>query len=190
MDGCLYMSSICCYRVFNSWKFRDVTDIWYMFLYMFCISGVRYLTSLTCIFQWAMHAFHVVNDTFLQSYMWEWGFAVICIVFRFRSANFIYANALWKKSGLETWGYGHRDPSRRSRGTLYPQKLALTSPTGGRRSACIVRSRTQATECFMEEVTCVAWIITALILRVFYSHNLKNVPLPKLLKSSKKLELY
>jgi len=29
---------------------------------------------------------------------------------------------------------------------LYPQKLALTSPTGGGRSAGIVRSRTKATE--------------------------------------------
>jgi hypothetical protein len=32
------------------------------------------------------------------------------------------------------------------RGTLYPQKLALTSPTSGGRSVDIVRSRTQATE--------------------------------------------
>jgi len=30
---------------------------------------------------------------------------------------------------------------------LYPQKLALTSPTGGGRSVGIVRSRTKATEC-------------------------------------------
>jgi hypothetical protein len=29
---------------------------------------------------------------------------------------------------------------------LYPQKLALTSPTSGDRSAGIVRSRTKATE--------------------------------------------
>jgi hypothetical protein len=34
-------------------------------------------------------------------------------------------------------------------GTLYPQKLALTSPTSGGRSVGIVRSRTKATEfCF------------------------------------------
>ena len=31
---------------------------------------------------------------------------------------------------------------------LYPQKLALTSPTGGGRSDGIVRSRTKATEFF------------------------------------------
>jgi len=30
---------------------------------------------------------------------------------------------------------------------LYPQKLALTSPTGGGRSVGIVHSRTKATEC-------------------------------------------
>jgi hypothetical protein len=38
------------------------------------------------------------------------------------------------------------DPSRWPRGTIYPQKLALTSPTSGCRSVGIVRSRAQATE--------------------------------------------
>jgi hypothetical protein len=38
--------------------------------------------------------------------------------------------------------YGRGDP----RGTLYPLKLALTSPTNGGRSVGIVRSQTQATE--------------------------------------------
>ena len=33
---------------------------------------------------------------------------------------------------------------------LYPQKLALTSPTGGGRSVGIVRSRTKATEFSLE----------------------------------------
>jgi len=32
---------------------------------------------------------------------------------------------------------------------LYPQKLALTSPTGGGRSVGIVRSRTKATESYI-----------------------------------------
>jgi hypothetical protein len=49
-------------------------------------------------------------------------------------------------SGLEIRDYGRRDPSQWPRGTLYPQKLALTSPTSSRLSVCIVRSRTQATE--------------------------------------------
>jgi hypothetical protein len=49
-------------------------------------------------------------------------------------------------SGLENREYGRRDPSRRPRSTLYPQKLTLTSPTSGDRSFGIVRSRTQATE--------------------------------------------
>jgi hypothetical protein len=39
-----------------------------------------------------------------------------------------------------------RDLSHWPRGTLYPQKLALTSPTSGGRSAGIVRLRTNATE--------------------------------------------
>jgi hypothetical protein len=57
--------------------------------------------------------------------------------------------ATWKKSsgsGLENLEYGRIDPSRWPRGTLYPQKLALTSSTSGGRSVGIVRSRTQATE--------------------------------------------
>jgi hypothetical protein len=48
--------------------------------------------------------------------------------------------------GLETREYGRRDLSRWPRGTLYPQKLALTSPTSGGRSVSIVRLRTKATE--------------------------------------------
>jgi hypothetical protein len=49
-------------------------------------------------------------------------------------------------SGLENRDYGPWDPSRWPRGTLYKQKLALTSPTSGGRSVGIVRSRTEATE--------------------------------------------
>jgi hypothetical protein len=49
-------------------------------------------------------------------------------------------------SGLESREYGRRDPSRWPCGTLYPQTLALTSPTSGGRSIGIVRSRTQTTE--------------------------------------------
>jgi hypothetical protein len=45
-------------------------------------------------------------------------------------------------TGLESREYGRRDQSRRRRGTLYPQKLALTSPTSGGRSVGIVHSRT------------------------------------------------
>jgi hypothetical protein len=49
-------------------------------------------------------------------------------------------------SGLENRKYGRTDPSRWPRDTLYPQKLALTSPTSGGRSISTVRSQTQATE--------------------------------------------
>jgi hypothetical protein len=53
-----------------------------------------------------------------------------------------------KSSGfsLEIREYGRKDPSRWSRDTLYPQKLAPTSPTSGGRSVGIVRSWTEATE--------------------------------------------
>jgi hypothetical protein len=49
-------------------------------------------------------------------------------------------------SGLENREYGLRDPSGWPHGTLYPKKLALTSPIGGGRSVGIVRSQTQATK--------------------------------------------
>jgi hypothetical protein len=49
-------------------------------------------------------------------------------------------------SGLKIREYGSRDPSCWPRGTLYPRKLAPTSPTSGGRSVGIVRSRTQDME--------------------------------------------
>jgi hypothetical protein len=49
-------------------------------------------------------------------------------------------------SSLEIRQYGRRGPLRWPRDTLYPQKLALTSPTSGSRSVAIVRSRTMPTE--------------------------------------------
>jgi hypothetical protein len=49
-------------------------------------------------------------------------------------------------SGRENREYGRRNPSRWPRGTLYLQKLTLSSPTSGGSSVGIVRSRTQATE--------------------------------------------
>jgi hypothetical protein len=57
-----------------------------------------------------------------------------------------------KSSGscLENREYGRRDLSRWLHGTLYPQKLVITSPSSGGRSVGIVRSRTQTMEfvCF------------------------------------------
>jgi hypothetical protein len=51
------------------------------------------------------------------------------------------------KSGLENRAYGCRGICRNDHATpLYPQKLALTSPTSGGRSVGIVRSGTKATE--------------------------------------------
>jgi hypothetical protein len=48
--------------------------------------------------------------------------------------------------GLENREYGCMDPWRWPRGTLYPQKLALTSPTSGGYSVGVVRWRTQDTK--------------------------------------------
>jgi hypothetical protein len=49
-------------------------------------------------------------------------------------------------SGLENREYGRGEPLRLQRDTLYPQKLALTSPTSGSRSVDMVRLRTKTTE--------------------------------------------
>jgi hypothetical protein len=51
-------------------------------------------------------------------------------------------------AGLKSGEYGRRDPSRWPRGFICPQKLALTLPTRGGRSAGIVRSRNKAMEFF------------------------------------------
>jgi hypothetical protein len=48
--------------------------------------------------------------------------------------------------------------SRRPRGTLYPQKLALTSPTSGGRSVGIVRLRTRTTQ-FSFSFWCDEWLL-------------------------------
>jgi hypothetical protein len=57
-----------------------------------------------------------------------------------------YLNGKVAAPSLENRSYGCGDPLRWPRNTLYPQKLALTSPTSGGRSVGIVRLRTKATE--------------------------------------------
>jgi hypothetical protein len=74
---------------------------------------------------------------------------------RTRSTRPTIEELLKRKSndtGLENRVYGRRDPSRWPRGTIYPQKLALTSPTSGGRSVGIVRSQTQATKFCIQAV--------------------------------------
>jgi hypothetical protein len=61
---------------------------------------------------------------------------------------------------LENREYGRREPSRWPRGTLYPQKLAITSPRSGGRSVGIVRSRTQTMEFFFYWQLTDAWGIS------------------------------
>jgi hypothetical protein len=58
--------------------------------------------------------------------------------------------------GLKSRDYGSRNPSRWPRGTLYPQKLALTSPTSGGLLVDVVLSRTKATKFFLfKRVVCI-----------------------------------
>jgi len=54
---------------------------------------------------------------------------------------------------------------------LYPQKLALTSPTGGGRSVGIVRVRTKATESFY--LLCVKLVIYKDHTRMQVQQNIK-----------------
>jgi hypothetical protein len=56
--------------------------------------------------------------------------------------NSTFLFSLINLAGQESREYDHMDPSRSPRGTLYSQKLALTSPTSG----SIVHSWTQAME--------------------------------------------
>jgi hypothetical protein len=57
-------------------------------------------------------------------------------------------------SSLENWQYGRKDPLRWHVTPLYPQKLALSSPTSGERSVGIVHLRTKATEIVYTWITC------------------------------------
>jgi hypothetical protein len=75
-------------------------------------------------------------------------------------------------SGLESREYGRKDPSRWPRGTLYPQKLALTPPTSGGRSVGMIRSGTQATE-FVSVFICdlrfsLLWIWESVLSRMWH----------------------
>jgi hypothetical protein len=54
-------------------------------------------------------------------------------------------------SGLDTREYCRRDTWRWPRSTLYPQKSALNSPTGGGRSVGIANTLTQTTEYFLNQ---------------------------------------
>jgi hypothetical protein len=74
-------------------------------------------------------------------------------------------------SGLENREFGSGDPLRWPRDTLYPQKLALTSPTSGGHSVGIVRLRTKVTKfvCFVYTTRPVRLILlTSIILTTFY----------------------
>jgi hypothetical protein len=64
-----------------------------------------------------------------QSYRFPWAVTGLALLFNF--LNFMFRE------------YGRRDPSRWPHGTLYLQKLAITSPTSGGRSVGIVRSQTE-----------------------------------------------
>jgi hypothetical protein len=67
------------------------------------------------------------------------------------AVNLIHLNCIMLiiSDGLENREYGRGDPLRWPCDTLYPLKLALTSPTSGGRSVGIDPLRTKATEFFL-----------------------------------------
>jgi hypothetical protein len=130
-----YQSEKFCIRIFAT----------SLFLYFTCKS-IRELVLVTNCIYCVLSAFNdnrlVLNHLFISSRIME---RIIFI--------FIYlSNILYFHSGVEIREYGRRDLSCWPRGTLYPQKLALTSPTSGGDSVGIVCSRTQVTE-FMFFIT-------------------------------------
>jgi hypothetical protein len=88
-------------------------------------------------------------------------------------------------SGLENRKYGHRDLSRRPRGTLYPQTLALISRTGGGRSVGIVPSRTEAKEFFSvcAVFVCIVGNYAVLRLQVYVHNDIGEFPFKKIISA-------
>jgi hypothetical protein len=84
------------------------------------------------------------------------------LLFKFSDQN-VWMHIL-SLHGLENREYSRRDPSRWPRGTRYPQHLALTWPTSGSCSICIVRSRTRTTE-FLFNNVCALQLAQAVCLR-------------------------
>jgi hypothetical protein len=79
-------------------------------------------------------------------------------------------------SGLENREYSRGNPLRWPRDTLYPQKLALTSPTSGGRSVGIVCLRTKATE-FFKVLIHATHLFNLLCMSVLLSMTAYNFPL-------------
>jgi hypothetical protein len=72
-------------------------------------------------------------------------------------------------SGVESREYGLGDPLRWQRGTFYPQKLALTSPTNGGRSVGIVRLQNKTKEVFFSFYDGVLCYVTLIVFTVAFS---------------------
>jgi hypothetical protein len=72
-------------------------------------------------------------------------------------------------SGLESREYGRRVPWCWPRGSLYPKKLGLISPTICGRSGGIVRPQTQATE-FSLVLACGKWSGNTSVWKEVHAH--------------------
>jgi hypothetical protein len=118
--------------------------------------------SLTAIHNFQRHKGHGRYYGFLNSL--HHVYSIFCQQGRTESASYLFINftaPVWDLAAFTVFNPTQwvrsrnrencrRDPSRWPRGTLYPQKLALTSSTTGGLSVGTVRSRTQTTEFFFK----------------------------------------
>jgi hypothetical protein len=93
------------------------------------------------------HKFHVLFQNkfkqFWPNISYKYTFVIVYSIL-FNAFNL--KDASYMDSGLENREYGRGDPLGWPRDALYPQKLALTTPTCGGVSVGIVRLRTKTTE--------------------------------------------
>jgi hypothetical protein len=150
-----------------AFSFKCMYVCTYMYLYMYyyvyvcaCIHVCMYVSMYACMYgvlcMYICTCRMFYTCVYIRTYVCMQEYVCPCV----HAAMYMYISYVCApRSGLESREYGLRDPSRWPRGTLYPQNLALTSPTCGGRSVGIVRSRTQDTECVC---VCPRWQINSL----------------------------
>jgi hypothetical protein len=140
--ACYHVSGVACFNVcvyvcgILPDKWRLIKNL--LLQLYFCIHSIGYQL-------WFKNGFVLsfIKSTALKYYEFflvDWGY--VCHVST--TEELLGRNS--SGCSLEIREYGRIDPSRWIRGTIYLQKLALTSPTSTGRLVRIVGSRTQATE--------------------------------------------
>jgi hypothetical protein len=118
-----------CSLVSSAICFRSITPI--------ILNGSEHYRTILSSVPLRLSPFRIIRIQFLVRFAWG-PLSLVTTIEELLGRNSI--------SGLESEDYGRGDSSRWPRGTLYPQKLALISPTSCGSSVGILHSRTQATE--------------------------------------------